>query len=154
MINSNTGNNLLTVSLFGIIFGMIHFFGKEEEKRSQEMFDIQRKISNLSCLCKEMKEQLKNIQEQENTVKKFISLSDLSHKNVIDNNGVDYEECIEQYIEQFSEQCVEHFVNVDINKHDYCADLECEMKSDSERKRSNSLSSILGSAKKMVFGSS
>jgi hypothetical protein len=152
-MTNNSENNILTVALLGIIFGMIHFFGKEDKKRCQEMSDINKKIANLASLCKEMKQELKNIQQQENTIKTFISLSDLAHKNNLIDNGVEYEDCLEQYIEQFSEQCVEQFVDINKdNQNKYISESESEIKSDIGRNRSNSLSSILGTAKKMVFG--
>lgn len=139
-------NNILTltVTLFGLMYGVIHYLGKEEEKKYKEMLIMQRKMENLTELCKEMKEEIRKMQEKEKTVQRFISLSDLAQgtrgvrgAELPDEDGVDYEECIEQYMEHCS---VEQFVDIE------------DAENDSQRNRSNSLSSLLGSAKKMVFG--
>jgi hypothetical protein len=141
-----SGNTMLTMTLFGVIFGLIHFFGREEEKHQKEILIMKRKIEDIRLLCKEMKDKIDKIQEQEKTAKMFITLSDLAHKKSENNDGVDYEDCIEQYIEQCS---VEQFIDIEEPK-----EMEIQESSDanSQRNRSNSLSSILGTAKKIVFG--
>ena len=146
---SSNGNAVFHVTLlFGLFFGTFHYLSKEKEERNKEMSIIQRKISDLSSLCKEMKEEMMRIREEENTVKRFISLSDLAHKNVnvveekTNNDGDDFEDCIEQYIEQYAQE----FIDIDKDDKEDCKD------EPDGRNRSNSLSSMLGSAKKMVFG--
>lgn len=141
-------NNIIIFTVFGVIYGFIHLLEKEQKKKHHEMLIMQRKIENLTHLCKEMKEEIRKMQEEENTAKRFISLSDLAHKKHDNNNeyGIEYEECIEQFIEQCSEHCVEQFIDVEESKEIH------ESETASQRNRSNSLSSILGSAKKMVFG--
>ncbi len=132
--------------LFGLFFVTFHYLSKEKEEHEKEILIIQRKMSELSSLCKEMKEEIKRIREEEKTVKRFISLSDLAHKNVVEenminNDGLDYQDCIEQFADQFIDVYNDNKNNNDKDGSDV-----------DERNRSNSLSSILGSAKKMVFG--
>lgn len=154
-------NNIIIFTVFGVIYGFIHFLEKEQKKKHHEMLIMQRKIENLTHLCKEMKEEIRKMQEEENTAKRFISLSDLAHRSMpssfcqLEDNGglqkpyddgIEYEECIEQFIEQCSEHCAEQFIDIKDSK-----DMQ-ESDTGSQRNRSNSLSSILGTAKKMVFG--
>ena len=138
-------NNIIIFTIFGVIYGFMHFLEKEQKKKHYEMLIMQRKIENLTHLCKEMKDEIRKMQEEENTAKRFISLSDLADKKHDNNNedGIEYEECIEQFIEQCS---TEQFIDVEESKEIH------ESETASQRNRSNSLSSILGSAKKMVFG--
>lgn len=115
-LNSPT-NYVFITATFGILFSMLHFVHKQEEKYSSQFEIIQRKLKIISLECEDMRNQLEKMKEQQ--------------KN--------------------NESCMPH--EREHEDEDYCVEeIDDDDLTTRTRSRSHSLSSVLGTAKKLVFG--
>jgi hypothetical protein len=131
--NSSTKYVFITATL-GVLFSMLHFVQKQEEKYSNQIEIIQRKLRLISSECEDIRNQLEKMKERQKDNEKYIQLSELKLIKT-DTHEDEYKR------NEDEEYCVEYDV------HDYDDDLSVR-----NRSRSHSLSSVLGTAKKLVFG--
>lgn len=131
---SKLNSNLLITATFGTVFALLHFIQKQDEKYAYQIESIQRKLKIISNECERMKNQLEKIECDLGNLHHIASSSLHSDGDADFNVCKDADDC-----------CVEYVENIE----DYDHDVSISTRT---RSRSHSLSSVLGSAKKLVFG--
>ena len=118
-------NYVFITATFGILFSMLHFVQKQEEKYSFQIEIIQRNLKNISLECEDMRNQLEKMKEQQKCSQEYIPLSNIKIKLDTEHECEDEDYCVEEIDDDLTTRT---------------------------RSRSHSLSSVLGTAKKLVFG--